>query len=131
MTFQITEAEWDETLQRIALLEHKLANLTAVPAAQVQNTSRAIPRGKYIGRLHADIVREDPHHVRWLGDNGHARGLGYTEAQVEEARKLAAGRPDPRATAGRERLKPVPTRHLVSPAANTPPQEDMDDDIPF
>lgn len=48
-----------------------------------------VPRGKYMGRLHADVVQLDPQHIVWLTSNGLAAGLGYTEDDIAAAQELA------------------------------------------
>lgn len=58
----------------------------ASSAQQESTTPGLVPRGKYAGRNHADVVQLDPSHVVWLADNGHAAGFGYTAEQIAEAR---------------------------------------------
>jgi broad specificity phosphatase PhoE len=50
-------------------------------------------RGKYEGHTHASIVERDPWYIQWLDSNGHARGLGFSAAQIQKA--LDDPRPEP------------------------------------
>lgn len=58
--------------------------------------SGLVPRGKYAGRKHEDVVKLDPHHVVWLSDNAKAMGLGYTYEHTDAARELAKTTPEKR-----------------------------------
>lgn len=58
-------------------------------------TEGTIPRGKYRGSLHDDVVRADPHHVCWLFANGHAAGLGYTDEHRVQAEANSKTTADP------------------------------------
>lgn len=101
----------DTTLeQRITVLERQVQSLFAAldPSNSPPTRSASIdpdtgevmepapgivPRGKYTGRKHADVVKADPHHVVWLADNIKAYGLGYGDADIQVARKLAETTP--------------------------------------
>lgn len=60
----------------------------------VEQEPGLVPRGKYAGRKHEDVVKADPHHVVWLADNNKAYGLGYLDEHIEEARQLAKTTPE-------------------------------------
>jgi hypothetical protein len=102
----LVKQKLDEMIVRVdtlsQLYEGALARITALegdsakPRKPVVDENGCIPRGSYQGRRHEDIVEKDPWHVDWLANKGLAAGLGYTDAQVEEAQQLAAKRPNPR-----------------------------------
>lgn len=69
---------------------------TGKPWEDTPLPSGLVPRGKYAGKSHDQVVQLDPQHVVWLFDNGKEAGLGYTAAQVAEARELLKTRPAPR-----------------------------------
>ena len=94
---------------RVAILERQVLALFAAldpannrPTANIDPKTGDIkepepglvPRGKYAGRKHGDVVTADPHHVVWLADNNKAYGLGYLDEHIEEARQLAKTTPE-------------------------------------
>ncbi len=60
----------------------------------VEQEPGLVPRGKYAGRKHEDVVKADPHHVVWLFNNGKEAGLGYKLTHVEAATELAKTTPE-------------------------------------
>jgi hypothetical protein len=76
---------------RVAMLERQMEILVAHMNAKAVSEPPAddtptVPRGKYAGKKHADVVRINPQHICWLADNGLAYNLGYTDAHIAEAR---------------------------------------------
>lgn len=69
-----------------------IARIEALEKAVFKQPTRAsaaegtIPRGKYRGRDHAEIVKLDPQHVMWMNEQGFAKSFGYTDAHIEDAR---------------------------------------------
>lgn len=88
-------------VKRVDILEKQVAELQNPPIASERRVSEAeasyaglIPRGKYQGRHHDDIVHNDPWYVQWLVKENKAAGLGFTEEQCQAA--CDDPRPDPR-----------------------------------
>ncbi len=87
-----------DLLRRVAILEKQVAELQGPHPGSERRTSEAeasyaglIPRGKYQGRHHDDVVRNDPWYVQWLASEDKAYGLGFTDEHI----KLAQGDPRP------------------------------------
>ena len=58
-----------------------------------------IPRGKYAGKSHQEIVEADPWYVQWLASENKAYGFGFMDCHIEEAQNDP--RPDPKARRAR------------------------------
>lgn len=62
--------------------EQPLAAVKAITAIT------AIPRGKYQGKRHHEIVKKDPSYVCWLAEGNLAASFGFTDGEVAEAKRL-------------------------------------------
>lgn len=81
----VTDSDFKMLLERIEHIESVL-RISSKPPARDTPAEGTIPRGKYRGRLHADIVKADPQHILWVAEQGFASGLGYTPEQIEDAK---------------------------------------------
>lgn len=81
----VTDSDFKMVLDRIEHIESVL-RISSKPVPRDTPAEGTIPRGKYRGRLHADIVKADPQHVHWMAEQGFAASFGYTEQQIEDAK---------------------------------------------
>ena len=76
-------------VKRIEILEKQVAELQGPPPGKSpaeHSYEGKIPRGKYVGATHDEVVHKDPWYVQWLADENKAYGLGFTDEHIQLAR---------------------------------------------